>query len=58
MSLIPRVICLLRQRGSGKTPGALDLLIAAHGISAEAVIVTSDQAFSFVEGISLEDWAV
>jgi tRNA(fMet)-specific endonuclease VapC len=44
--------------GSGKTPGALDLLIAAHGISAEAVIVTSDQAFSFVGGISLEDWAV
>jgi tRNA(fMet)-specific endonuclease VapC len=42
----------------GKTPGALDLLIAAHGISIEAVIVTSDQAFSFIEDISLEDWAV
>lgn len=40
----------------GKTPGALDLLIAAHGISAEAVVVTSDQAFSYIRNIQLEDW--
>ncbi|WP_413301651.1 type II toxin-antitoxin system VapC family toxin [Pseudomonas sp. Pseusp88] len=42
----------------GKTPGALDLLIAAHGMSVEAIIVTSDQAFSLIGDISLEDWTV
>jgi tRNA(fMet)-specific endonuclease VapC len=42
----------------GKTPGALDLLIAAHGISTEAIVVTSDQAFSYIKHIRLEDWTV
>ncbi|MFJ5299185.1 type II toxin-antitoxin system VapC family toxin [Pseudomonas sp. NPDC088368] len=40
----------------GKTPGSLDLLIAAQGMSSGAVIVTSDQAFTYIKNIKLDDW--
>lgn len=43
---------------SGKTPVALDLLIAANGVSTEAVVVTSDQALFYIKNISLQDWVV
>lgn len=49
---------LAEAEASGKTHGALDLLIAAHSLSAEAVIVTSDQAFSYIKCIQVEDWLI
>jgi len=40
----------------GKALGALDLLIASHGIQAGAVVVTSDRAFAQVDGLEVEVW--
>lgn len=40
----------------GKPLGALDLLIAAHAVQHDAVLVTNDRAFSAVPGLPLEDW--
>lgn len=40
----------------GKPLGALDLLIAAHAVERDAVLVTNDRAFSAVPGLRLEDW--
>ena len=42
--------------GRGKPLGALDLLIAAHAVHHDAVLVTNDPAFSAVSGLRLEDW--
>ena len=44
--------------GLGKTIAPLDLLIAAHGLSVDAVVVTNDQAFRQVTGLQLEDWTL
>ena len=42
----------------GVSLGALDMMIAAHAVAADAVLVTRDRAFSRVEGgLKLEDWA-
>lgn len=41
----------------GQTLTALDLLTAAHALSAGAVLVTSDQAFNQVAGLTVADWA-
>jgi tRNA(fMet)-specific endonuclease VapC len=40
----------------GKTLGALDLLIAAHALAIEAILVTSDLAFGQVTDLHVEDW--
>jgi tRNA(fMet)-specific endonuclease VapC len=40
----------------GKPLGVVDLLIAAHAVQHDAVLVTNDRAFSAVSGIRLEDW--
>jgi tRNA(fMet)-specific endonuclease VapC len=40
----------------GRSLGSLDLLIAAHAISARAVLVTSDGTFAQVAALTLEDW--
>ncbi|MHB1676424.1 MAG: PIN domain-containing protein [Sulfuriferula sp.] len=40
----------------GKMLVLFDLLIAAHALGANTVLVTSDRAFKQVAGLSLEDW--
>jgi tRNA(fMet)-specific endonuclease VapC len=40
----------------GRTLGAIDLLIAAHALTVQAVLVSNDRAFRQVEGLVLEDW--
>jgi tRNA(fMet)-specific endonuclease VapC len=41
----------------GISLGALDMMIAAQAVAANAVLVTRDKAFSRVEeGLKLEDW--
>lgn len=41
----------------GKALTALDMLIAAHALAVDAVLVTSDRAFSHVPGLKIENWA-
>ncbi|MEI7709969.1 MAG: type II toxin-antitoxin system VapC family toxin [Rhodospirillales bacterium] len=40
----------------GRSLGPLDLLIAAHGLSADAVLATNDRAFGMVPDLIVEDW--
>jgi tRNA(fMet)-specific endonuclease VapC len=40
----------------GKTLALLDLLIAAHALSLNSVLVTNDKAFYQVGGLTIEDW--
>jgi len=40
----------------GKILAPLDMLIAAHAIEAEAILVTNDKAFKHVANLKLEDW--
>lgn len=40
----------------GKSLGAFDMLIAAHALSIDAVLVSNDKAFRFVPNLVLEDW--
>ncbi|MGQ0711419.1 MAG: type II toxin-antitoxin system VapC family toxin [Rhodoferax sp.] len=42
---------------SGTPLAPLDTQIAAHAISAQATLVSSDKAFRHVAGLALEDWA-
>ncbi len=42
----------------GTPMGNLDTLIAGHALAVGAVLVTNDQAFRRVEGLSVEDWTV
>lgn len=42
----------------GKTLGNLDMLIAAHALSLEIVLITNDRAFEQVEGLKIEDWSI
>ncbi len=41
----------------GKPMGNLDLMIAAHAVAAEVVLVTHDEAFRRVKGLKMEDWS-
>lgn len=48
-----------RQEKAGKSLGNLDMLIAAHAISVEAILVTNDQAFSHLSGLpATVSWAI
>jgi tRNA(fMet)-specific endonuclease VapC len=42
----------------GKILAPLDLLIATHALSLNAVMVTNEQAFCQVADLSIEDWTV
>ena len=42
----------------GKVLGPLDLLLAAHALDRQAVLVTNDRAFGMVEHLGLADWSV
>lgn len=33
-----------------------DLMIASHALSQELILVTSDRAFAYVDGLDIEDW--
>jgi len=46
-----------RLEGAGTPLGALDTLIAAHAMAADAVLVTGDKAFRKVKKLKLADWA-
>ena len=41
---------------AGKGIGSLDLLIAAHAMSVDGILVTADKAFRNVPGLAVEDW--
>ena len=41
----------------GKVLAPLDLLIAAHALSLEAVLITNDRAFGMVDTLPTEDWS-
>jgi tRNA(fMet)-specific endonuclease VapC len=41
---------------SGTPVGNLDLMIAAHVLSLDAVLVTNDRVFRYVKGLTIEDW--
>ena len=41
---------------NGKTLAPLDLMIAAHALATNRVLVTSDTAFLQMESITIEDW--
>lgn len=40
----------------GKPLGSLDMLIAAHALETNSVLVTNDAAFSRVVGLTVGDW--
>lgn len=42
---------------TGQTMGNLDMMIAAHALSARAVLVTNDRAFARVRQLKTEDWS-
>jgi len=41
----------------GWCPGALDMLIAAHAVSEQAVLVTNDRVFTQLPQLVVEDWS-
>jgi len=43
---------------SGRMLEPHDMQIAAHAISADMVLVSSDRAFEGIEGLQLENWTV
>ena len=42
---------------SGRPMGNMDMLIAAHALAVEAVLVTHDRVFRRVKGLNIEDWS-
>lgn len=45
-----------RLEAAGTPLAPLDMLIAAHALDIDAVLVTNDAAFRHVAGLTLEDW--
>jgi Predicted nucleic acid-binding protein, contains PIN domain len=46
----------LERRGVGL--GAFDLMIAAHALALDAVLVSNDRAFAQVPGLKLDNWTM
>jgi tRNA(fMet)-specific endonuclease VapC len=44
--------------GKGTTIAPLDLMIAAHALALDAVLVSADRAFQMIDGLQVEDWTV
>lgn len=42
--------------GRGKPVGNLDLMIAAHALAAQAVLVTHERVFRRIKDLKIEDW--
>lgn len=42
---------------AGESMGNMDLMIAAHAVAAEVVLVTHDHVFRRVKGLKVEDWS-
>jgi tRNA(fMet)-specific endonuclease VapC len=42
---------------AGEPMGNLDMMIAAHALAAQAVLVTHDRVFHRVKQLKIEDWA-
>ena len=40
----------------GRILGNLDMLIAAHALALDRILVTGDKAFTQVKGLKIEDW--
>ncbi len=43
---------------NGTILAPLDLLIAAHALAVDSVLITNDQAFKRVPNLRIEDWSV
>jgi tRNA(fMet)-specific endonuclease VapC len=43
--------------GDGKPMGNLDLMIAAHALALDLVLVSNDAVFRRVKGLKIEDWS-
>lgn len=41
---------------AGTPMGNLDMMIAAHALAAEAILVTSDRSFHRLKHLNIEDW--
>jgi tRNA(fMet)-specific endonuclease VapC len=46
------------QERKGRPLSVEDLMIASHALSMGFILVTSDRAFSFVDGLRTEDWTI
>lgn len=42
----------------GQPVGNLDLMIAAHALASDTILVTSDRVFSRIKKLKIEDWTV
>jgi len=47
-----------RLQSMGITLGPLDMLIAAHALQTQSILVTNDVAFARVSGLLIEDWTI
>jgi len=45
-----------RLEGAGKIVGSMDLLIAAHALSLDCTLATSDGGFDKIDNLMIEDW--
>ena len=43
---------------AGTPMGNLDMMIAAHALAAEAILVTSDRSFRRLKHLKIEDWTI